>query len=88
MRLKQLLISAIELAILQADGNDLKLSVQPTTQPGQLEFRVAQIEGQPIFPASPWSQLLQQHVQQLCHQMQGKLVEVDESGAINCLIQQ
>ncbi|MEH6576938.1 MAG: response regulator [Amphritea sp.] len=87
LRLKQLLISAIELAILQADGHDLKLSVQPATQPGQLQFRVAQIDGQPIFPASPWSQLLQQHVQQLCHQMQGKLAEVDESGAINCLIQ-
>jgi hypothetical protein len=86
-RLQQLLISAVELAILQADGDDLKLSVQPAQQPGQLLFSIRQINGQPGLPKSSWAQQLQQHLQRLCLQLNGKLLPIDESGTINCLIQ-
>ena len=89
--LKPLLISALELAILQADGNDLKLSVQPAQQASQrdrpqLLFNLQQLDGQPLFSDTPWSKLLQQHIQQLCTRMQGQVLEVDDSGALRYLL--
>lgn len=89
--LKPLLISALELAILQADGNDLKLSVQPAQQASQrdrpqLLFSLQQLDGQPVFSDAPWSKLLQQHIQQLCTRMQGQVLEVDDSGALRYLL--
>ncbi|SEQ81859.1 Response regulator receiver domain-containing protein [Amphritea atlantica] len=85
-RIRQILISAIELAILQANGEDLKLSAEPSVQPGQLRLSVALTDGQPVFSSSPWAQQLQNHLQRLCQQLQGELAEMDESGAIHCQI--
>ncbi|RTE65557.1 hybrid sensor histidine kinase/response regulator [Amphritea opalescens] len=84
--IRQLLISAIELAILQANGADLTLSLQPA-QSGQLRIKVSLNDGQPVFPSCHWSECLQNHLQLLCQQMQGRLSEQDESGAIHCQIQ-
>ena len=84
-RIRQILISAIELAILQANGADLKLSVE-AAQPGQLRISVTLADGQPVFSSSPWAEQLRNHLQLLCQQQQGELAEMDESGAILCQI--
>jgi len=85
-RLKQLLISAIELAILQANGHDLKLSIKPASKPGQILLCVAQTSGQPKFSHNPWAVHLQQQLQQLCQQLNGQLLEIEEDGEIRCLL--
>lgn len=85
-RLKQLLISAIELAILQANGHDLKLSIKPASKADQILLCVAQTNGQPIFSHSPWAVHLQQQLQQLCQQLNGQLLEIEEDGEIRCLL--
>ena len=85
-RLKQLLISAVELAILSADGHDIKLILQPAKQSGYLMLSIEQDSGLPIFTATPWSHLLQQYLQRLSDELQGQLIERDESGAIQCLL--
>jgi YesN/AraC family two-component response regulator len=85
-RLQQLFISAIELAILSADGHDLKLTLQLAQQAGHLMLSVEQNSGLPIFTAIHWSHLLQQHIQRLSDQLQGQLLERDESGAIHCIL--
>nr|WP_320137063.1 response regulator [uncultured Amphritea sp.] len=84
--IRQILISAIELAILQANGADLKLSLQPAAQQGQLLISVSLNDGQPVFPSTHWSQCLQNHLQHLCQQLQGRLSEPDERGTINCQV--
>lgn len=84
--IRQILISAIELAILQANGADLKLSLQPAAQQGQLLISVSLNDGQPVFPSSHWAQCLQNHLQRLCQQLQGRLSEPDERGTINCQV--
>ncbi|WP_299197841.1 response regulator [uncultured Amphritea sp.] len=85
VRIRQILISAIELAILQANDADLKLSLE-AAQPGQLRLSVTLAEGQPVFSSSPWAEQLRNHLQLLCQQLQGELAEMDESGAIYCQI--
>lgn len=85
VRIRQTLISAIELAILHANDADLKLSLE-TAQPGQLRLSVTLAEGQPVFSSSPWAEQLRNHLQLLCQQLQGELAEMDESGAIHCQI--
>ncbi|MBR9869131.1 MAG: response regulator [Oceanospirillales bacterium] len=87
VRIRQLLITAIELAILQANSADLKVSLQPASRPGQLLLSVSLTDGQPVFSSSQWTQQLQSHLQLLCQQLQGELAEMDESGTINCQIQ-
>lgn len=86
-RIRQILISAIELAILQANGGDLKLSVQPAPRPGLLLLSISLTDGQPVFSSTLWAQQLKNHLQLLCQQMQGELSEIDESGTIHCQIQ-
>ena len=85
-RLKQLLISAVELVILSADGHDIKLTLQPAQQAGYLMLSVEQDSGLPIFTATPWSHLLAQYLQRLSDELQGQLIERDESGTIHCLV--
>ncbi|SIS73503.1 response regulator [Neptunomonas antarctica] len=85
-RLKQLLISAVELVILSADGHDLKLTLQPAQQAGHLLLSIKQNSGLPIFTATHWSHLLQQHIRRLSDQLQGQLLERDESGAVHCIL--
>ncbi|WP_432472771.1 response regulator [Amphritea sp. HPY] len=85
-RLRQLLISAIELAILQASGNDLKLSIKPASKADQILLCVSQTTGQPIFNRSPWAVHLKQQLQQLCQQLNGQLLEIEEDGEIRCLL--
>ncbi len=84
-RLKQLLICAVELAILSADGHDIKLILQPAKQSGHVMLSVEQ-GGLPVFTASPWSHLLQQYLQRLSDELQGQLIERDENGIIQCVV--
>lgn len=84
--LKQFMISAVELAILSADGQDLKLTMQPAKQTGYLMLSIQQSSGLPIYTATQWSQLLLQHIQLISEQLQGQLLERDDSGAIHCLL--
>ncbi|WP_051221695.1 ATP-binding response regulator [Neptunomonas japonica] len=86
VRFKQLLISAVELAILSADGNDLKITLQRAKQTGHILLSVEQSSGLPVFPATQWSNLLQQYLQRLCDELLGDLLERDENGAIHCMI--
>ncbi len=84
--LEQLLISTVELAILQADGHDLKLSLQKADQPEHLLFSVGQSEGQPRLSHSPWHKHLQRQLQRLCQQLNGHLLEADDLGTLRCLL--
>ncbi|WP_428035945.1 response regulator [Amphritea sp.] len=85
VRIRQILISAVELAILQANNADLKLSLE-AAQPGLLRLSVTLADGQPVFSSAPWAEQLRNHLQLLCQQLQGELAEMDESGAILCQI--
>ncbi|WP_051227180.1 response regulator [Oceanospirillum beijerinckii] len=80
--MKTLLITSIELALLQAQGRDLKVSLQQGNSEQQLLIQVQQSSGQPVFDHSPWAQHLRSKLQQLCQQMQGDFLEIDESGVI------
>ncbi len=84
---KTLLVTSIELALLQAQGRDLKVSLQQGNSEQQLLIQVQQSSGQPVFDRSPWAQHLRAKLQQLCQQMQGDFLEIDESGVIQSVIQ-
>ncbi|BBB29872.1 response regulator [Neptunomonas japonica] len=86
VRLKQLLVSAVELAVLSADGNDLKITLKRAKQAGHILLSIEQGNGLAVFAATQWSNLLLQHLQRLCDELQGDLLERDESGAIHCTI--
>jgi len=80
--LQQLLLTCLELAVLQADGEDLKLSLLPADQPGQLQVHINQTSGQPLSPAvSDWQQRLLSNARQLCQQLDGQW-SGDEEGEI------
>ena len=85
--MKTLLVTSIELALLQAQGRDLKVSLQQGNSEQQLLIQVQQSSGQPVFDRSPWAQHLRAKLQQLCQQMQGDFLEIDESGVIQSVIQ-
>jgi len=78
--LQQLLISALELAILRAEGEDLKLSLLEASQSGQLLVHIQQIAGQPDSRNDDWRSLLQSNLQQLCEQLGGSWLSDDDSG--------
>ena len=84
-RLKQLLICAVESAILSADGYDIKITLQPAKQSGHLMLSVEQ-GSLPVFTSSPWSHLLQQYLKRLSDELQGQLIERDENGTIQCVL--
>ncbi|MCV6588245.1 MAG: response regulator [Marinobacterium sp.] len=69
--LQQLLMSALELAIARANGEDLKLSLNLDGQSDQLDIDIEQSGGQPGCTGSDWHQLLQQNCQTLCQQLGG-----------------
>ena len=83
--LQQLLITATELAILQAGGQDLKLSVSASGS-AQLQLNLTQPHGQPVFTRTPWSQHLQQQLHSQCQQLGGQLLDAGDQSAIRCLL--
>ncbi len=87
-QLRQLAITAIELALLQANGNDLKLSLQLNAKQRLLNLSVQQSNGQPVFDLSPWAQHLRQQLKLQCQRLNGQLIEIDEGGVICCQVQQ
>lgn len=84
--LKQLLISMIELAILSADGQDLKLTMQHSKQAGHLLVSIQQSKASTIDNDTHWKKLLQMYIQRLSTQLQGRCLESDENGAIHCVL--
>ena len=80
-RLNLLLTTSVELALLQAQGADLRVSLLPG-QPGELVIHTEQTEGQPLYPHSPWSLLLKERLQEICSQLQGRVVIRDDDGSI------
>ena len=83
--LTQLLTTALELAILRADGEDLKLSLQTTSQPDQLLLLVQQTSGQPSRQTSPWPSLLESNLKTLSEVLDGSWQD-DAEGEIRCRI--
>lgn len=80
--LQQLLLTCLELAILRAEGEDLKFSLLSITQPDQLSVHIQQISGQPAAStADDWQQLLLNNARQLCQQLGGRWF-VDDEGEI------
>ena len=85
--LRQLLISALELTILQAGGEDLKLSLQPAPNTGQaLQLTLEQTSGQPVFNRDPWAKHLSNRIGQLAQQLGGTLLDIEEDGAVRCVL--
>lgn len=82
-----LLISSIELALLQAKGEDLIVSLKQgsarqQSNERQLLIQVEQSSGHPVFDRSPWPQHLRAELHKLCQELQGDFREIDESGLI------
>lgn len=85
--LRQLLISALELTILQAGGEDLKLSLQPAPNTSQaLQLTLEQTSGQPVFNHDPWAKHLSNRIGQLAQQLNGTLLDIEEDGAVRCVL--
>lgn len=78
--LQQLLITALELAVLRADGEDLKLSLLCANQPDQLLVHIQQTSGQPDSGNDDWRTLLLNNLQRLCEQLDGSWLSDDDSG--------
>ncbi len=80
--LQHLLLTCLELAILRAEGEDLKFSLLPAAQPGQLIVQIRQTSGLPAASsADDWQQLLLSNARQLCQQLGGRWL-TDEEGEI------
>ena len=84
--LRQLLISLVELAILQASGNDLKIAMQAGSQDDQMVLSVAQTFGQPRFSQEPWVVHLQQQIKLLAEQLHGQMLDIEDNGALRCVL--
>ncbi|GGK62926.1 response regulator [Amphritea balenae] len=84
--LQQLMLTATELAVLQADGHDLKLGLQVADQPNHLLFSAGQLQGQPRFSNNAWNSHMQRQLKRLCQLLNGHLLEADEQGTIRCLL--
>lgn len=85
-RLRALLLTGVELALLQADGQDLRLSLEQPT-PGQLQVQISLWQGQPVYSKSPWATLLRRQLQQLTQGFKGRFTEIDEGGLICCQLE-
>ncbi len=85
-RFQLMLTAAIELALLQAQGNDLKIRIQKGEKDQELLLKVEQSEGQPLFNHSHWAEQLRRSLQQICQQLQGRFTEIDEDGQLCCRI--
>lgn len=78
--LELLLLSALELSVLRARGEDLKFSLAPGAQPDQLLVHIQQTTGQPELSNDSWRSLIVNQLQALCSQLGGSWLSDDESG--------
>ena len=81
------LICAVELALLQAQGNDLKLILEPASAT-EMKLSVSQTSGQSNFRQSAWSEYLNTRLHSLCQQLGGQQLAADDSSLICCLLPQ
>ena len=79
--MKTLLITSIELALLQAQGRDLKVSLQQGNSEQQLLIQVQQSSGQPVFDHSHGHNTTVEAAT-IVSADAGGLLEIDESGVI------
>ena len=84
--LRRLVMSAIELAIVQAHGHDLKLTMQRAPQNDQFIVSVEQTNGRTIFSRDTWAAHLLVQIELLAQQLQGQLLEVEDNGALRCVL--
>lgn len=87
-QLLSLLHCALELALLQAQGSDLKLIFRQVLQAErtQLEIRLEQYAGKPVAQKGPWAGFLSEQIQDLCRRQQGILLEAEDSLIVHCLL--
>ena len=84
---RALLICSVELALLQAQGHDLKIVLQPTDGQ-QIKLTVSQTSGHGSFKQTPWAQYLSTCLESLCQQLGGSTIEADDNHLISCLLPQ
>lgn len=80
--LLRLLISMTELALLQAPGENLKLSLSRQDQ--QLQISISAAAATPAAEQTTWMSHLQQQLQQLCQQLNGQLQSSAHQSAVRC----
>ncbi|MFG1491183.1 hypothetical protein ABMA58_18180, partial [Oceanospirillum sp. HFRX-1_2] len=87
-----IIISAVELALLQAEGADLKIVLTKTNQPDSsddkpeemLRVQVEQSEGQHICVRTPWAEQIRLRLKELTTPLGGRFDELDDGGEICC----
>ncbi len=92
IRLELIIISAVELALLQAEGADLKIVLTKTNQPDSsddkpeemLRVQVEQSEGQHICVRTPWAEQIRLRLKELTTPLGGRFDELDDGGEICC----
>lgn len=84
--LRRLVMSAVELAIVQAHGHDLKLTMQRAPQNTQFIVSVEQTNGLTVFSRDTWAAHLLVQIELLAQQLQGQLLDVEDDGALRCLL--
>lgn len=85
--LQALLICSLELALLKAQGNDLKIVLQQTDKQ-HVKLTVSQTTGHSSFKQTPWAQYLNTRLTSLCSQLGGSNVEAEGSSLTCCLLPQ
>lgn len=93
-RLELMMMSALELALIQANGADLKISLSKADPRGEtansnkemLLIQVEQSDGQPVFSQSSWADMIRQSLKELSGQLGGRFNEIDEGGQLCCRI--
>ncbi|RDE24836.1 response regulator [Motiliproteus coralliicola] len=80
--LQRLLLGAIELVARQANGSDLKLSLDGNQETGKLIVEIAPTDGQPTLGHDDWVNHLRGQLDRLCDALQGQLLEAGDEGVV------
>lgn len=94
VRLELMVVSMLELALIQSNGADLIISLTKETAsktaPGSLEKRlqiqITLSDGQPVCNQKPWAEQIRQSLKVLSAQLDGHFNEIDEGGRLYCHI--
>ncbi len=91
-QLRCLIVGIVELALLSADGNDLRIMISPDDE-GSWRVSLELTSGHPVFSQQKWAEQLQHYVTQSIlrnglSQGQGAehVINVDDQGAIHCKV--
>jgi len=89
-QLRCLIVGIVELALLSADGNDLRIMISPDDE-GSWRVSLELTSGHPVFSQQRWADQLQYYITQSISQnglSQGieHILSVDDQGAIHCKV--